>query len=44
MHKLATTKERTVKIHRTTVHHFGFIEKVYGFIPERVRRNGDLHL
>ena len=44
VHKLATTKERAVKIHITTIRHFGFMEKVYGFVTESVRRNGNSHL
>ena len=44
VHKLAATKERAVKIHMATIPHFGFMEKVYGFVMDRVRRNGNSHL
>ena len=44
VHKLAATKERAVKIHIMTIRHFGFMEKVYGFVTESVRRNGNSHV
>ena len=44
LHKYATAEECAAKIYKTTVCHFGFVEKVYKTVLESIHRNGDSHL